>query len=76
MLARWITIYSFLITNASLYIGGYVLQVFGVSVPVLRVAGGIVVTSTAWKLLNAKEGPTGRHSRPAAATCGRAPSIL
>jgi multiple antibiotic resistance protein len=54
MLAKWIAIYAFLIINASLYIGGYVLQVFGVSVPVLRVAGGIVVTATAWKLLNAQ----------------------
>jgi multiple antibiotic resistance protein len=54
VLAKWIAIYAFAIINASLYVGGYVLQVFGVSVPVLRVAGGIVVTLTAWKLLNAQ----------------------
>jgi len=54
-LARRIALYSFLIINASLYFGGYVLQIFGISVPILRVAGGIVVTLTGWKLLNAAD---------------------
>lgn len=41
-LARWIAIYSFIIITASVYVGAYVLGFFGISVPVLRVAGGIV----------------------------------
>ncbi len=52
-LARRIALYGFLIITGSLYIGAFVLQVFGISVPVLRVAGGIVVTATGWQLLNA-----------------------
>jgi multiple antibiotic resistance protein len=52
-LAQRIAIYGFLIITASLYFGGFMLEVFGVSVPVLRVTGGIVVTLTGWKLLNA-----------------------
>lgn len=51
--SKRIAIYSFLIINASLYFGAYVLQVFGVSIPIMRVAGGIVVMMAGWKLLNA-----------------------
>jgi multiple antibiotic resistance protein len=52
-LAKRIALFGFLIITASLYFGAYMLEVFGISVPVLRVAGGIVVTLTGWKLLNA-----------------------
>jgi len=51
-LARWVAIYSFLIVNLSVYIGAYVLTFFGISVPVLRVAGGIVIALAAWRMLN------------------------
>jgi multiple antibiotic resistance protein len=51
-LARWVAIYSFLIVNFSVYIGAYVLTFFGISVPVLRVAGGIVIALAAWRMLN------------------------
>ena len=39
----------------SLYVGAYVLQFFGISIPVLKVAGGIVISLSAWKLLSAPE---------------------
>jgi multiple antibiotic resistance protein len=54
-LARWVAIYSFLIVNLSVYIGAYVLTFFGISVPVLRVAGGIVIALAAWRMLNDDE---------------------
>lgn len=54
-MARWIAIYSFAIVTGSVYIGAYVLTFFGISVPVLRVAGGIVIALAAWKMLNADE---------------------
>ena len=54
-LARKIAFYSFLILNGSLFIGSYVLEFFGVSVPALRVAGGIVVAAAAWRLLQEGE---------------------
>jgi multiple antibiotic resistance protein len=50
-LARHIGGYSFLVLNGSLFVGGYLLEFFGVSIPVLRVAGGIVVTAAAWRFL-------------------------
>ncbi len=55
--SRWVAIYSFCIVSASLYIGAYVLSFFGVSIPVLRVAGGIVVAAV--RLAHAER--AGRH---------------
>ncbi len=54
-LARQVAIYSFATLAASMLIGAFVLRVFGISVPVLRVAGGIVIALSAWKLLNAED---------------------
>ena len=34
-------------------IGAFILKIYGISVPVLRVAGGLIVASTGWTLLNA-----------------------
>ena len=54
-LARKIAFYSFLILNGSLFVGSYVLEFFGISVPALRIAGGIVVAAAAWRLLQQGE---------------------
>lgn len=54
-MARWIAIYSFVIVTCSVYVGAYVLTFFGISVPVLRVAGGIVIALAAWKMLNSED---------------------
>ena len=37
----------------SLLIGAFILRIYGISVPVLRVAGGFIVASAGWTLLNA-----------------------
>ncbi len=59
-LARRVAIYAFLIVNGSLYVGAAVLGVFGVSIPALRVGGGLVIAVAGWRLLNAKPGATDR----------------
>jgi multiple antibiotic resistance protein len=43
------------ILNASIYVGAYVLQFFGISLPVLRVAGGVIIALNGWKALNTSE---------------------
>ncbi|MDB5733992.1 MAG: antibiotic resistance protein [Alphaproteobacteria bacterium] len=43
---------SFILLLASVVVGSHVLEFFGISVPVLRIGGGLVVTSFGWKLLN------------------------
>jgi multiple antibiotic resistance protein len=52
-LARRVAINSFVVLLASLSIGAYVLSFFGISIPVLRVAGGIVIALAGWNLLQA-----------------------
>ncbi len=51
-LARRIAINSFLLLIASLFIGANVLDFFGLSLPAVQLAGGIVVAATGWALLN------------------------
>ena len=52
-MARVVAINSFLLLLASTLAGAYVLDFFGLSVPAVQVAGGVVVCGIAWSLLNA-----------------------
>lgn len=36
----------------SMVVGSYVLEFFGISLPIVRVGGGLIVASMAWRLLN------------------------
>jgi len=51
-LSRRIAIYSLLVIGIAYFIGKFILVFFGVSLPVLRVAGGLVLASAGWRLLN------------------------
>ena len=53
-LARNITLNSLILLTVSLLLGAYVLAFFGISIPVLRVAGGIIVAVAGWKLLQSR----------------------
>ena len=50
-LARKVTINSFILLMASVFIGTYVLEFFGLSIPVVQIGGGLVVCAVAWDLL-------------------------
>lgn len=47
--------YSALLLAAAMLIGSYVLELFGVSLPIVRVGGGLLVTANGWRLLNSDE---------------------
>jgi multiple antibiotic resistance protein len=68
-LARRIALYSFLVLNVSLYVGSYLLEFFGISIPVLRVAGGVVVAAAGWKFLQQPDAPA--EGEDAAAETGK-----
>jgi multiple antibiotic resistance protein len=51
-LARRVSINAFFVMAGSLLIGTSILQLYGITVPVLRVAGGLVVAISGWRLLN------------------------
>jgi multiple antibiotic resistance protein len=51
-LSRRVAINAFFVMAGSLLLGTLVLKLYGISLPVLRVAGGIVIAVAGWKLLN------------------------
>jgi len=44
--------HAFMLLAAAMLIGSYVLRLFGVSLPIVRVGGGLLVTANGWRLLN------------------------
>jgi multiple antibiotic resistance protein len=63
-LARRVALNSFFVMAASLLVGTFILKAYGISVPVLRVAGGMIVAMAGLKLLN--EGSDKGTSEPQA----------
>lgn len=53
-LARQIAINSFVMIVATMLVGTYVLTLFGISLPVVRIGGGLLVAATAWRMLGAR----------------------
>jgi multiple antibiotic resistance protein len=47
-----ITIYAFTFCVISLFIGHWILELFGISIPVIQVAGGIMICKMGWELLS------------------------
>jgi multiple antibiotic resistance protein len=56
-MAKAVAINSFLLLIASTLVGAYVLDFFGLSIPAVQVAGGIVVCAIGWSLLNNPNSP-------------------
>jgi len=58
-LARIIAMNGFVLILTSIFIGTHILAFFGISLPVVQVAGGLIVISTGWSLLrqSGDEGP-------------------
>lgn len=64
-LAKSVAVNSFLLLVASTLIGAYVLDFFGLSVPAVQVAGGVVVCAIGWSLLNSpNSSPAPNRSEP------------
>lgn len=50
-LARRVAVNGFLLLLGSLFVGSHVLEFFGITLPVLRIGGGLAVSSFGWRLL-------------------------
>jgi multiple antibiotic resistance protein len=60
-LSRQVAWNSFLLLAAAMLVGSHVLRFFGISVPIVRVGGGLLVIANGWRLLYAEDTPsTGR----------------
>jgi multiple antibiotic resistance protein len=64
VLAQKVSINSFFLLLGSLFVGSHLLEFFGISLPVVRIAGGLVVSAFGWKLLNSDERPDGEPEHP------------
>jgi multiple antibiotic resistance protein len=64
--ARLVAINSFVLLLASILVGSYVLDFFGVSIPAVQVGGGFIVCAIGWSLLTSPSTPA-VSDRPKAA---------
>jgi len=65
LLARRIARNMFWLMTGSMLVGSYVLDFFGISLPIVRIGGGLILASVAWRLLGAT--PSTPDSRAALA---------
>jgi multiple antibiotic resistance protein len=57
LIAWQVTINSVALLLGSFFLGPWILKIFGIDLPVVRIAGGIVVVSVGWKLFHREAQP-------------------
>jgi multiple antibiotic resistance protein len=57
-----VAIYAFGVLLASLFVGSQILNFFGISIPALRIAGGLVVAVSGWSMLHAPPPAQDKHA--------------
>jgi multiple antibiotic resistance protein len=72
VMARKVAVNGFALLLGSMVFGPYLLEFFGVELPMVRIAGGLVVTALGWKLLTQEEW-SDHAELPARAGARRAP---
>lgn len=53
---RQIVIYAFFISAVSLFGGQWILELFGITIPVIQLAGGIMICKIGWEFLSSDSG--------------------
>ncbi|GJE14066.1 MULTISPECIES: MarC family protein [Methylobacterium] len=74
LLSRRIGVYAALVMLGALWAGTPILNFFGVTLGALRVAGGLVVMSSAWNQLNRPEAREARKQAEASGSTARGPA--
>ena len=54
-MAKQVAINCFTVLVVSMLVGTYVLEFFGISLPIVRLAGGLLVAATGWRMLNSHD---------------------
>jgi multiple antibiotic resistance protein len=62
-----ITLYAFIICTVSLFAGHWILELFGISIPVIQLAGGIMICKMGWEFLSSDK----ETDKPAGGTGGK-----
>jgi multiple antibiotic resistance protein len=68
VLARRVAVNGFLLLLGSLFVGSHVLEFFGITLPIVRIAGGMVVSALGWQMLHATRDPTAEVANRAGST--------
>lgn len=64
-LARQIAINSWIVLVTCMLIGSYVLALFGISLPVVRIGGGLLLAATGWRMLHRSDNDDDVHAAAA-----------
>lgn len=56
VLAWRVALYTFLMLTIVFFVGSWVLRIFGISVPIVLIGGGLVISYIGWEMLNQAEG--------------------
>lgn len=54
-LARQVAINCWFVLVGSMLVGTYVLSLFGISLPIVRIGGGLLVAASGWRMLNSND---------------------
>jgi multiple antibiotic resistance protein len=75
-LAWRVAVNGFLLLLGSLFVGSFVLEFFGITLPVVRIAGGFVVTTMGWKLLTTDDRPPDQRAASSDPSHGALPDAF
>ena len=54
-LAKQVAINCWFVLVVSMLVGTYVLDIFGISLPIVRIGGGLLVAAAGWRMLNSQD---------------------
>lgn len=66
--AKRIAFYAFCICSATLFAGHWILELFGISVPIVQVAGGVMICKIGWEFLTSDKEPNDQQQLAADGT--------
>jgi len=61
-LARQVAWNCWIVLLVSMLVGTYVLEIFGISLPIVRIGGGLLVAATGWRMLHSKDDDAVRNA--------------
>jgi multiple antibiotic resistance protein len=74
--AKKIALYSFTICSISLVAGSWFLKLFGLTIPVVQIGGGIMICRMGWQLLSTGSDPEDSKEKASPANYGSIDDIL
>jgi len=67
-----IAFYTFLLCTVTLFTGHWILELFGITVPIIQLAGGIMICKLGWELLSSKTDANATAGKGSADVSGNA----